>query len=173
MAGMVPELKRITVDVKKLYLDPNNPRFVTSKDDLKKEEDTVDLNEETKTKMDSGAHDIKSLIDSIKVNGWIPIDHVFVKSLPSESGRYVVLEGNRRVTALQKILNDEDDISTDKESIEKIEVMEVLDDGDLAIPLADKITYLLGVRHHGSLKKWSPFARAQNIYLHYLELTDQ
>src|SRR5262249_48802823 len=36
-----------------------------------------------------------------------------------------------------------------------------------------KITYLLGVRHHGSLVRWTPFAQARNILVRYLEVAGQ
>jgi hypothetical protein len=50
--------------------------------------------------------------------------------------------------------------------------MEVMDEGDPAM-LKRKISYLLGVRHHGSLRRWSAFAQAQNIYDHYLKVSGQ
>jgi hypothetical protein len=170
MTGLVPKLKKVVVDVQKLVLDPNNPRLITSDDQLKNEEDAVDLKADTTLRMDSADHDIDELVKSIKSNGWIPIDYIFVKSMTD--GRFLVLEGNRRVTALTKILREEDDGKFDRASIENIEVMQVEDDDD-GVPLKGKITYLLGVRHHGSLKKWSPFARAFNIYQRYLELANQ
>jgi hypothetical protein len=49
--------------------------------------------------------------------------------------------------------------------------LEVKSAGDLEQSRA-QVSYLLGVRHHGSLKRWSPFAQARNIYERYLKLSD-
>jgi hypothetical protein len=113
---------------------------------------------------------VDELKTSIRENGWIPVDYIFVKQIPGEAkGRYLVLEGNRRVTALRGLL-DEKELSEElRRSLGEISVMEVIDD----IPedeLNKKISYLLGVRHHGALVKWSPFAQAKNIYSRYQEV---
>jgi len=50
--------------------------------------------------------------------------------------------------------------------------MEIVDE----IPLDElqrKISYLLGVRHHGSLVQWTPFAQAHNIFKRYIEISGQ
>ena len=165
MESLIPKLERIKVDLQKLVLDPNNPRLMTGSDQQKDETQAVDLNANTFTTLNNDSHDIQQIIKSIKQNGWTPIDSIFVKSI--ENGRYLVLEGNRRVTALMTLAKDED-----RNAISNLDVMEVIDEGG-EIPMEDKITYLLGVRHHGSLKKWSPFARANNIYERYIELSDK
>lgn len=170
MTSLVPELVKLSVDINKLILDPNNPRLITSEDQVSDEKEAVDLHIETSKKMSAPENDIDDLVNSIISNGWIPIDYIFVKKL--DESRYLVLEGNRRVTALKEILGRDDVGKFDKSSINKVEVMEVCDEGDEAA-LKEKICYLLGVRHHGSLKKWSPFARAYNIYTRYLELANQ
>lgn len=83
------------------------------------------------------------------------------------SSHYVVLEGNRRVTALRSLKDAGQLSSSLLASVDPLEVMEIVDncsDTDLRA----KISYLLGVRHHGSLKQWSPFAQAHHIYGRYL-----
>jgi hypothetical protein len=113
---------------------------------------------------------VKDLENSIKQNGWWPIDFIFVKQLDSD-GRYLVLEGNRRVTAIRNLREKDETAPELKKSLDNIDVMEIIDDCPVD-QLQKKITYLLGVRHHGALKKWSPFAQAHNIYRRYLELTN-
>ena len=101
----------------------------------------------------------------------MPVDFIFVRKY-NDGDRYIVLEGNRRVTALRKLLNEEELDQNIHNSIMKIEVMEIMDD----LPKAEldrKISYLLGVRHHGSLVKWTPFAQARNIFKRYTELANQ
>jgi hypothetical protein len=85
---------------------------------------------------------------------------------------YIVLEGNRRIAAIRDIRQDAKVDKKLRESLDNIEVMEIVDD----LPddqIKKKISYLLGVRHHGSLIKWTAFAQAHNIFKRYLELTNQ
>ena len=184
MPDLLPKLKRRSVDPSSLYLDPNNPRFITKKSDIVKEEKFLDSNiilstsgkmYDVKGKKD--VYNIKQIINSIVANGWQPVDFIFVREFGED--RFVVLEGNRRVTAIHAILDDPDAPSEIKEQLQEIEVMEIVDKIDGRSPkkseqeLRRKISYLLGVRHHGSLKQWSPFAQAASIYERYLAASGQ
>nr|BDD46378.1 hypothetical protein 7 [Halieaceae bacterium] len=166
---LIPELKEIPVRAEHLFLDPNNPRFITKDDDRRDPSTAITHAAETQRRMEDG-YKVDELKKSIRENGWIPVDYIFVQRVPGESAeRYLVLEGNRRVTAIRGLLEEEDLDDSLRKSIETISVMEVIDDLPEA-ELKRKISYLLGVRHHGALKKWSPFAQAQNIYRRYLEV---
>jgi len=178
MPDLLPKLKKIKVDpIKQLYLDPNNPRFLSKEKDEVEKDDYLneDIEKETQEKM--SAYDIKQIGDSIKINGWQPVDSIFVRAFKED--HFVVLEGNRRVTAIKTILLAPDSSAEIKEQLREIEVMEVTDkinrrkprESELAI--RRKISYLLGVRHHGSLKQWSPFAQASSIYERYLSASGQ
>lgn len=171
MQNLTPELKHIKVATKFLILDPNNPRLITRDDDRHPEDDAVSRLDTTSDKMRDSRFKIDELISSIIQNGWLPVDAIFVKKLESDSKYYLVLEGNRRVTALRSLLEDDSITIELKNSISEIDVMEIVDDIPIE-ELNNKITYLLGVRHHGALKKWSPFAQAKNIYKRYLEISD-
>ena len=167
---LIPELQVIEVEPIKLILDPNNPRLLTKKEDLNQDPNSaVDSISETIKKMEhhKDKFRIEELKDSIRQNGWISVDYIFVKKIDTE-GRYLVLEGNRRVTAVRALLAEETLDDKIRSSIKKIEVMEIIDkisDDDIR----EKISYLLGVRHHGALQKWSPFAQAHNIYKRYMQ----
>lgn len=135
----------------------------------------LDATGQTEKKMapdDSDRYKISELVNSIKQNGWLAVDYIFVRKLDNEANRYVVLEGNRRVSAIRRIMRDSQAPDQLKNSLRSIEVMEVLDNGS-AEELQKKITYLLGVRHHGSLRRWSAFAQARNIFNLYLERSGQ
>ncbi len=168
MNDLVPKLKNIQVDPRKLILDPNNPRLITRDEDRRDPKSALDLLDETISRMRSDNNKIDEIERSIKENGWLPIDYIFVRKF-DDNERYLVLEGNRRITAIRNLLRDDGLDDTLRQALGQIEVMEITDD----IPPAElqrKITYLLGVRHHGSLKKWSPFAQANNIHKRYMEL---
>ena len=174
---LTPKLNKISVKYDRLVLDPNNPRFITRMEDKLAEEHFLeqDLAQVTGGKLYSQKKDdfkIEELINSIRQNGWLPVDNIFVKKLSGKDEYYVVLEGNRRLVAIRQIMKDPDTKASLRKSLESIEVMEVLDNGSPE-ELQKKISYLLGVRHHGSLKKWTPFAQARNIFIRYLEIAKQ
>lgn len=175
---------------KKLYLDPNNPRFITRDEDRIDEERFLDQDVITKTRermlgvrntgKSKDEFNIEEIKQSILSNGWNPVDSIFVRRFHEDEERYVVIEGNRRVTAIQQLLDSADTPVDVKEQLSEIEVMEVLDkvakgrNREKSLrEIEKKISYLLGVRHHGSLKKWSPFAQASSIHEKYLRIAKQ
>lgn len=176
-SSLAPILKKTRVPTGKLLLDPNNPRLVTSDEDRHEEEDSMDsvLQDMTAARLrgagEGDTYRIMELERSIRQNGWLPVDSIFVRK-HADKKHYVVLEGNRRVAAIRNILSDEVADAALRASLKAVEVMEIVDD----LPpeeIRRKISYLLGVRHHGSLKRWTPFAQAHNIYERYLELSGQ
>ena len=174
---LAPKIRKIKVKYDCLVLDPNNPRFTTRREDRVGQEHYLeqDLAGITLSKLFPEKKDrykIEELVNSIEHNGWLPVDYIFVRKLTGDDKRYVVLEGNRRVAAIREIMKDSGSAGPLKASLQSIEVMEVLDSGS-AKDLERKITYLLGVRHHGSLKRWTPFAEAHNIFNRYLEVSRQ
>ena len=72
---------------------------------------------------------IEDLCRSIKENGWQPVDAMFVRKLDGAEERYVVLEGNRRLAAIVKLLDDQDLDKDLRARIREIEVLGGLDDG--------------------------------------------
>ena len=171
-----PELKGKEIHLQKLLLDPNNPRFLEDHEDRIDENDFADsgVQAETADRMRKEAFRLNELKKSIETNGWQPVDMIFVRKLEALPGHYVVLEGNRRLMALRDLKKEgklRGDIAA---AVDPLHVLEVIGTTDLEESRA-QITYLLGVRHHGSLKTWGPFAQAHNIYERYLqegEMTD-
>ena len=181
--SLAPELKKIKVDVGKLLLDPNNPRLFSTEEARVPLDKVGDpgVQDSTRSRLfpESGKDQfrIDELVQSIRANRYVPEagGYIFVRRL-EDSENFLVLEGNRRLVALRKLLSDADTLSREAPdvltSIKTIEVLEIIDD----IPeekLQEKISYLLGTCHHGSHKNWSPFARAKGIYERYLEISGQ
>jgi len=165
-----PKLKNIKVSLQKLLLDPNNPRFLEDHSIRVDEKDYADsgVQAETTERMRKEAFRLDDLKRSIQTNGWQPVDMIFVRKLEALPGQYVVLEGNRRLMALRDLKREgtlREGIAT---AVDPLLVLEVVGTTDLEESRA-QITYLLGVRHHESLKRWSPFAQAHNLYKRYLE----
>ena len=169
------DIQEIEVETANLILDPNNPRFLTQHEEKIAICDCVkpDIITKTRDKMlSTSKHSFNFRIDelksSIKTNGYRPVDRIFVRKIPS-TDYFLVIEGNRRVTAIKELLDEEDLPAELRANLERIKVAVI--EGDYSEEeLRQKITTILGIRHHGSLKKWSPFAQARNIYKHYLEL---
>ncbi len=183
--NMAKDITEIEVELKHLVLDPNNPRFIT--EDIEKvpliESHYPDIQKKAMDAMcaivpNQENFDIPGLIDSIIENGYRPLDRIFVRTIPG-TDFYLVLEGNRRVTALKSIKQKKDDdpsfknksaedIKSLKNNIKKIKVG-LLSPNLSEDEIQSKISTILGLRHHGSLKMWSPFAQARNIYSIYME----
>jgi len=161
------------VPSRQLVLDNNNPRFISSSSDELNSDDAIFDQKVTIDRLtNEGGKDIyhiNELINSIKQNGWWPIDYVFVTKIDRH---YLVLEGNRRVLAIQSILREENISDELRLQLENIDVMEIIRTPD-NVGFRDQVTYLLGVRHHGSLKPWSPFAQAKNIYERFMQLLNK
>ena len=179
MSELMPELVLRKIAPEKLIPDPNNPGLITNDLEHYEDEEALDLLDRTITRMRGVSEEdvrkdryrIKELERSIVENGWWPIDCIFVKGY-GHDGYYLVLEGNRRVIAIRNLRNSDETSAELKKTLNLIEVMEIVGEEDEEI-LRAKVTYLLGVRHHGSLKKWTPFAQAHNIYSRYMELAEQ
>ena len=173
-----PTLSPISAELDKLLLDPNNPRFLEEHGERIEDSRFADSGVQTMAaeRMKNSSFKIDELKNSIIQNGWQPVDRIFVRKIDTLPGLYVVLEGNRRLTALRELKNGVPKIADGLlRTFDPLNVLEVVGTQSLDESRA-QITYLLGVRHHGSLKKWSPFAQAHNIYERYLhigEMTDK
>ena len=163
----MPTLIEKKISLENLIPDPNNPRLMFGGERRISPKDAAKGNCVSRTygKMNTDEFKIHELVDSIKENGWIPVDNIFVQAIPGQDN-YLVLEGNRRLTALQAILNDEDVPDSDKLLSVDVFVVEK-EESESVEEYEDYISTLLGMRHHGSLITWTAFAQAKNIYTHY------
>ncbi len=161
-----------------LLLDPNNPRCVTT---LKLAAPVPDTEIEKHQGALLAAFDetgeseffsIKDLLDSFTLLGYQPIDKIVVRALPDH--KYLVLEGNRRVSALrilkQRLELGEADLPDLARSMQAIPVMKLVTANLPPEEVAHRIAVLLGIRHHGSLLEWGPLPKAFNIYKTYMGL---
>lgn len=164
--------REIKVSIEDLLLDPNNPRFSKHTDERVPEERIV-LEEEQenayKAMTDiSNGFEIKSLADAIKADGFMPVDKIFVRKI---DGKYLVIEGNRRVTAIKYLLKKSeagreiDSLDTDLlDSFNEIPCSLISTEQEKM-----QIQKILGLRHHGSIKPWKPLPASFNLYTTYME----
>src|SRR5262249_39133640 len=117
---MPTELKEIDVDLVELVLDPRNPRFVSDaqsadlmddadassakiQDGLLKRFSGTAGNQSTEEE-DVETTNIKDLRESMLRIGYVAIDKIVVRKL--DDGKYLVIEGNRRVATLKSLFRD-------------------------------------------------------------------
>ncbi len=151
-------LTPIEIPLTQIYLDPNNPRFTSADWNYISEEDwdKEDVQETAQRKMLAN-FDVEKLRMSIEVNGFLPIDRVVVREFLPE--KYIVLEGNRRISAAKMI----GAIAIDGATVSQ-QVLESLE----SIPCllytgtdADAAWVFQGLRHISGVAEWSAFNKAK------------
>jgi hypothetical protein len=156
-----------------LLLDPNNPRFSELGEELNPVPEGRFADEKVQNntfeRMKSPIFDVGELRDTIKTIGFLPMDRIVVrrwKGQPAEAkSRYVVIEGNRRVTALKWLVNlhgigKETFSDAQLENLTDLECL-ILND-ELAPSSANLI--LPGLRHVSGIKEWGAYQKAKAVY---------
>lgn len=94
--------RRLPVTLSSLYLDPNNYRFVDHDDYVAvPDEHVTDEEVQRRTRrliLGANEENVSDLVASLKENGWLDVEPIHVRKLAD--GRYLVVEGNRRVATL-------------------------------------------------------------------------
>jgi hypothetical protein len=166
-------LSPIDVTLDQLLLDPNNPRF----SELGKELNDVPENrfaEEkiqstTKEKMKSSIFDVTELKDTIKTVGFLPMDRIVIRKWRGRADdgmdRYVVIEGNRRVTALKWLidLHENGKETFTEEQLNNFNKLNALLLDDAVAP--EMATLILpGLRHVSGVKEWGAYQKAKAVH---------
>jgi AAA15 family ATPase/GTPase len=158
------EEKPLKISLKKLFLDPNNYRFIDNEKWVEVADDKIaDDNVQRRTRsFIAGKNNVEidDLLRSLKKNGYLPVDQIQVKELENGKG-YVVKEGNRRITALKELQeehiksNDLGVFNTD--IFEKIPVIvsRGVDESHFKI--------LMGLKHISGNKKWPAVNQAKML----------
>lgn len=161
-------LNEMWVSPDDLVLDPHNPRLQTNLPDRPFSDEEIVSEAVQRHVIDqirSKEHGVERLVDSLQTNGFINIDSIFVKRL-SVSDKFVVLEGNRRTTAIKHILENSHQLAPPiRESLEMIPVKELICDDETVKD--DKTALILAIRHLGGVKEWAPMQQAYQIYTQY------
>ena len=98
--------RRQRVSLTNLYLDPNNYRFVDHVDYKPVASEDVgkpDVQRRTmKLVLGDNFANVDDLVKSLKENGWLHLDPILVQR-HEDGGRFLVVEGNRRVATLKHL----------------------------------------------------------------------
>ncbi len=146
--------KRIPVN--KLLFDPGNPRFggssgLTSLSEIEKRQDRI------QKILEEDPHYALRLLESFKQNGFIPYEPLVVRQM---DGKYVVIEGNRRLAAVRYIVKNENGSFSPGliTKFKKIPVLIFHQEEDQS-HIKDMRVYL-GVRHLFGFKDWPAESKA-------------
>jgi hypothetical protein len=151
-------LERYQVALSQLYLDPRNPRFGGNSKlpDTRIAEGPIQENARKKIE-EIGVED---LLSSIRTHGFVPTDPIVVREF--SDGKYVALEGNRRVGTLKKLSDSHTAGETHlpEEILKSIEELEVL----VYKGKDPNIAWIIqGLRHMSGIKQWQPLQQAMFV----------
>jgi len=147
------------LDISSLLLDVDNPRF-----QLEQHERSQSA---LGTKLIMG-YDVQTLAESIARNGYFANDPLVAVMSKEEVGKFVVVEGNRRLTALKALCDPAFRAELyDPPLWEKLSKSSALG-GNPKIPVSvisdrSKINPILGFRHISGINSWQPLAQARFI----------
>jgi len=162
------KLEEIFVDPHDLLLDPNNYRFQDLGDYVRVDPDR--LHEEAvqakARERIRGGDSLNPLKASILKNGFISVERLVVRPYEKVLGKYIVVEGNRRLAAITSILNEHDAGATvDPKilaSISKLPVLSAI--ADTANDLNVFLSSLMGIRHVSGIKQWDGYQRSKLVF---------
>lgn len=153
------ELQPIDLLLDNIFLDPNNPRFVSMrwKNVPDNRINDILVQKEVQKKMEDN-FSIDSLVINMEINGFLPIDRVIVRRFAED--KYVVLEGNRRMCAAkilrQRFLENNENVAS--EVIESINEIPCL----LYTGSDSEASWIFqGLRHIMGIQEWSAFNKAK------------
>jgi len=155
MQKMKPQMVRL----EQVYLDANNPRLEALKPEPIPDERLAEPGIQLECLERLKKFDIKALAESIRTSGFCTLDRVVLRRLDED--KYIVVEGNRRVAALQVLLEDH--------SKGRIELGESILPGILQFEALvyegdnpDIAWVIQGFRHAPqAIKEWQDFSKAK------------
>ena len=148
-----------TIEIEKLFLDNNNPRFGGDVNANQKQEDVLDVIVKT--------FGIDDVLSSIAVNGYFEAEPLVCKK--ENDDKYIVLEGNRRLAACLIIMGDNrarnhSNLTNHYKKIWESHgskpinpIPAVVFEGENLDPT---ILSYLGVRHIAASQPWDSYAKA-------------
>ena len=152
------QLTPIELGIDQIYVDPNNPRFV---DDnwltiLDGRIDQENVQREAQEKM-IRFHDVDKLRMNMEINGFLPIDQVIVREFKPD--KFVVLEGNRRITAAKLIVElEHKGVAIESSVMDSIRTINCL----LYTGTDNQAAWIFqGLRHITGIKPWSAYNKAK------------
>lgn len=153
------ELIDAVIEIDKIYLDPNNPRFTSVKWNDVSSDHIADegIQRITRRKLEE-EFSIYKLVENIRINGFLTIDRIIVKKF--EEDKYVVLEGNRRVCAAKEIMEiyQKNNNEIDEDVLDSIKQIKCL----VYIGSEEQASWVFqGLRHIIGIQEWPAYNKAK------------
>lgn len=153
---MTPTAAKIAIE--SLDFDPNNPRFMdTFGQSAQADGEAIErmLDEEN----------IHELIGSISQQGYFPGEPLLVTPNPDTPGRFVVVEGNRRLAALRLLrgLIPTDGLPESTRELIAEAQFKPPEVDCLEFPARRDILKYLGFRHISGPRRWEPLSKARYL----------
>ncbi len=154
--------RRQHVALSRLYLDPNNFRFVDHSDyRFVPPARVFDADVQRRTTgfvLGRQQENVRDLIASIKANGWLDIDPILVER--ADARRYLVVEGNRRVATLKYLQRWHEEDAVDLGNLDAaffsgVPVVFYQDAGE-----RDRLV-MMGLHHISGKRRWPAINRAR------------
>ena len=166
MNNIIESLEPLNIPLDDILLDPNNPRFLdvaTNRINVS-EARFVEERIQERTLSDMGMFDIDVLKQSMLELGFLPVDKIVVRRWKSKSDetKYVVVEGNRRIAALKKIIREHSEgrlnlTDNQLKNFTQLNVLLVSDENELYF------TLIPGLRHVSGVKQWGVYQQSKLI----------
>ncbi len=161
------KLIKVRISIENLLLDPNNPRFADISDEsLNIPESKFAEEQVQKNAYDKMLHprfDVQSLANSIETVGFYNVDNIVARIV--EGDYYVIVEGNRRATAIKHLIKQFEigQSILEEADINKLKEIEILAiDGE--VKDVDEIGKIIqGIRNVSGIKEWDAYQKAQYI----------
>ncbi len=153
-----------SVALKNLFLDPNNYRFGDHEDYVAVPAESIasdDVQRRTTGFLLGDSNEgIRDILTSLKKNGWLAIDPIQVREL--SKGKYLVVEGNRRVAALKHLQRRYEETAVDlgvlsPEFFSAVPIV-IYEEENAAQHLV-----VMGLAHISGKKKWPPLNQARAL----------
>lgn len=152
-----------------ILLDPNNPRFWSEQSHQEVPDRRIPLEAvQGRAAAAISKYGIEELYDSILRNGFLPLDRIVVRAIDGHPGKYVVVEGNRRVAALRLLRTRIAEGTIVDEHVDDAYLMGLQRQTDELVVLVYQgtegrdISWLLqGIRHLSGIRDWAPAQRGR------------
>ncbi len=162
MAVSESSSNRRNISLKNLFLDPNNYRLSDHASYVKVPEERVtDKDVQRRTSvllLGKNNANVSDLLASFRQSGYLPVDRIQVR--PLGSGKFIVVEGNRRVAALKHLERSYDEAAADLVKLDAkiFSAVPVVhyDDAD-----EEHYLVLMGLKHISGNKKWPTINQAK------------
>lgn len=162
--------EKISVNISELVFDPNNPRLPKKIQGVKDEKKVIEYMVEYAN--------IADLMESIAETGYSDAEPLLV--VKNKKGKYVVVEGNRRLAAVKLLNNPE------LSELRKKVICEIVENASVEAPVEipcvlykkrESILDYLGYRHITGVKDWGALEKARyldQLYkIHFPNINDE